>query len=349
MNKYKNLLNSIKEENPPIIESSNIHDRVLIIDGLNLFFRNFSVLNMVNPNGVHVGGLGGFLRSLGFLIKILNPTSVYVIFDGEGSSQNRKNILPEYKLGRGSQRLTKYSIFDNLEEEDESKIQQIVRIIQYLKLLPIKLMLLDKVEADDIISVLSTELPRKYNSDIFIVSSDKDFLQLINEKCFVFRPIEKEIYDKNKILKKYNVLAENFIIYKSLLGDASDKIPGVKGLGDKKIFKLFPELKYSKVTLEDLFKICEKKYKEHIIYARILQDKNKIRNTFKIMNLHKPFVSEDEKYYLNKIIEGEIPNFEKKEFINLYEQDELGGIIRNLNVWLEENFQPLTSYKNNDS
>ncbi len=76
---------------------SNRHDRVLVIDGLNLFLRNFAVLNFVNEEGTHIGGLAGFLRSLGSLIKQIQPTSVYIIFDGVGSSTNRKNLLPEYK------------------------------------------------------------------------------------------------------------------------------------------------------------------------------------------------------------------------------------------------------------
>ena len=109
--------------------------RVLLLDGLNLFFRNFAVLNMVNPDGVHIGGLGGFFRSLGAMIKKTNPTEVYVIFDGVNSTISRKNLIPEYKSGRNLQRITHWEAFENLEQEDDSKIDQLVRIIQYLKTL----------------------------------------------------------------------------------------------------------------------------------------------------------------------------------------------------------------------
>ena len=118
--------------------------RVLLLDGLNLFFRNFAVLNMVNPDGVHIGGLGGFFRSLGAMIKKTNPTEVYVIFDGVNSTINRKNLIPEYKSGRNLQRITHWEAFENLEQEDDSKIDQLVRIIQYLKTLPITTLSLDK-------------------------------------------------------------------------------------------------------------------------------------------------------------------------------------------------------------
>ena len=87
------LLNSINEK-----QDNKYGERIILIDALNLFFRNFATLNMVNPtNGAHIGGLGGFLRSLGTLIKQTQPTQVYIVFDGIGSSNNRKNLIPEYK------------------------------------------------------------------------------------------------------------------------------------------------------------------------------------------------------------------------------------------------------------
>ena len=131
------------------------HDKVLLIDGLNLFFRNFAMMNMVNPDGVHIGGLGGFFRSLGALIRQTQPTSVYVVFDGAGSTASRKNLHSEYKEGRNLTRITNWDAFDNIDDEHDSKVDQIVRIIQYLKLLPVKTCVLDKVEADDIIAVLA--------------------------------------------------------------------------------------------------------------------------------------------------------------------------------------------------
>jgi 5'-3' exonuclease len=128
----------------------------LVIDGLNLFLRNFAVLNFVNEEGTHIGGLAGFLRSLGSLIKQIQPTSVYIIFDGVGSSTNRKNLLPEYKSGRNLSRMTNHSGFEDLDDEQDSKVNQITRLIHYLKCLPVNLISLDKVEADDIIAYLTS-------------------------------------------------------------------------------------------------------------------------------------------------------------------------------------------------
>lgn len=336
------LLDEIQEEKE--IPALKRHDRVLVLDGLNLFFRNFAMLNMVNPDGVHVGGLGGFLRSLGALIRQIQPTSVYVVFDGEGSSTNRKNLLPEYKSGRNISRITNWEIFDDVDDEHNSKVDQIVRLIQYLKLLPVKTIAFDKVEADDIISVLSKKLEEKYNSNVFIVSSDKDFIQIVTDKTIVYRPMEKEYYTKNTVQEKFGVLTENFILYKTLLGDNSDKVPGVKGLGPKKLAKLFPELKEKPLTLDDIFEISAGKFKENIIYSRIVQDQDRLENTYKIMDLSTPMIDEREIEYINQLVASDLPELNEELFITLYNEDKLGGMIRNLEYWLKENFKEFKLY-----
>jgi len=236
-----NLLNSIEPGNEPKKATFKKHDRVMIIDGLNLFLRNFAVINYVNQEGVHVGGLGGFLRSLSFLINQNTPTSVDIVFDGVGSTINRKNLLPEYKSGRNLSRVNRSSTFEDLDEENESKINQISRLIHYLKCLPIKLIVLDKVEADDIIAFLSKEISKDNKTKAYVVSTDKDLLQLVDDNITVYAAIEKEFYTPKKVKDKYGVYPYNFLMLKTLTGDGSDKIPGVKGLGPKKLPKMFPE------------------------------------------------------------------------------------------------------------
>ena len=116
------LLDNISKDEPGPTFKQN--DRVLIIDGLNLFLRNFAILNYINDQGVHIGGLSGFLRSLGYLINQITPTSVYIVFDGVGSSSNRKNLLPEYKSNRNTGKLVNWEAFDNIEDENDAKINQ---------------------------------------------------------------------------------------------------------------------------------------------------------------------------------------------------------------------------------
>ena len=338
------LLDEVQEQGEET--TPNRHDKVLILDGLNLFFRNFAMMNMVNPDGVHIGGLGGFFRSLGAMIRQTNPTSVYVVFDGAGSTINRKNLLSEYKGTRNLQRITNWEAFDNIEEEHDSKIDQIVRIIQYLKLLPVKTTILDKVEADDIISVLAEKLVEKHNSTCFIVSSDKDFLQLVTDKIIVYRPMEKEYYTPRVIEEKIGILPSNFILHKTLLGDNSDNIKGIKGLGAKGIFKKFPELKTKPLTLDDIFDISARKFKEHVVYSRIIQDKARIETNYKVMDLSVPMIDQKGIEHIDDLISEDLPEFNPDMFISFYNEDKLGGMIRNLETWLKDIFLHFKGYKN---
>jgi DNA polymerase-1 len=335
------LLNNLNEQGEETVEGQ----RILMIDGLNLFFRNFAMLNAVNPDGIHVGGLGGFFRSLGALIRQIDPTSVYVVFDGAGSSNNRKNLLPEYKSGRNLQRITNWDVFDSHEDEDDSKIDQIVRIIQYLKTLPVKTVSIDKVEADDIIAYLSKTLPQQDKDKVFIVSSDKDFIQLIDKNVIVYRPIEKEFYTEETVKEKYNMSPSNFIIYKTLMGDNSDKVKGVKGLGEKKLHKLFPELQERDLTLNDVYNICEGKFKEHLVYARIIQDIDVLEKNYKIMDLSNPMLDENDKKYLNQVVKSKELNYIPDQFISMYNEDKLGGMIRNVEFWIKDVFEKLSYNK----
>lgn len=323
----------------------NKHSRVLLIDGMNLFLRNFAVLNYINQDGVHIGGLSGFLRSLGYLIYLNKPTSVYIVFDGIGSSQNRKNLLPEYKSNRNITRITNWDTFDNLDEENDSKIDQISRLIHYLKCLPVKTVAIDKTEADDLISHLATHLAKEHSSKVYIVSSDKDFLQLVDDNIIVYSPIEKDFYTVDTVKTKFGLPPKNFILYKTLLGDNSDKVPGVKGLGKGKIFKLFPELQERELSLDDIFEISAQKYKEHVIYSQIVFEEDSIRNCFKIMDLSAPIIDENEKEYLESLALEKSPNLNIRDFIKLYQEDGLNNVLKNVERWLMDNFNTLNSFK----
>ena len=329
-----NLLDNITEDG----ESVQTGERVLLIDGLNLFFRNFAMLNMVNPNGVHIGGLGGFFRSLGALIRQINPTQVYVIFDGAGSANNRKNLIPEYKSGRDLQRITNWEAFDDLEDEHEAKVDQMVRIIQYLKTLPVKTITIDKVEADDIIAYLSGVIPQDPKDKSFIVSSDKDFIQLVSDNVIVYRPIEKEYYTKETVVEKFNISPKNFILYKTLLGDNSDKIKGVKGLGKKGLFKKFPELTEKDLIWDDILDICEEKMKDHVVYARVIHGQEELEKNYSVMDLSNPMLSKDDKKYLDKVVSSKELHYHPDEFISMYNEDQLGGLIRNVEFWIKDVF-----------
>ena len=331
------LLDNVQEQG----DDSPKERRVLLIDALNLFFRNFTVIPAVNKDGAHIGGLGGFYRSLGAMIKQIEPTEVFIVWDGMGSSNNRKNIIPEYKSERNISRVTNWEAFDSHSDEDDSKVDQLVRIIQYQSTLPVRSLSIDNVEADDIIAYLSDTLPNTPDDKMFIVSSDKDYLQLVSDQVIVYSPIIKQYYTPSTVEEKFGLPHHNFILYKALMGDSSDKIPGIKGLGPKKLYKLFPELKGDKIELSDILSLSESRLKEHVIYARILSDPDALEKRYKVMDLSNPMIDESDKEYIDHYVATYVPEFHPKQFVQLYEQDGLGNLIRNVNLWLKERFENL--------
>jgi DNA polymerase-1 len=336
------LLDGIKEDTVPIPEETG--ERILIVDGLNLFLRNFAVLNYINADGTHIGGLGGFLRSLGSLVKQLSPTSVYIVFDGVGSSINRKNLLPEYKSGRNVNRVNKNS-FSDLDQENESKTNQIIHLIHYLRCLPVKILSLDGVEADDIIAFLSKDLTKNKKNKVYLVSADNDFLQLVDDNILMYRSVEKEFITPKDVKTKYGVHPHNFLIYKTLMGDKSDKVGGVKGLGPNKLGKYFPEIMGSEeLTMDHIYDICALKFKEHVIYCRALEDFDNLRKAYKIMNLSNPMLDDQEKdYILNEV--KELPyELNIEAFLRFYHKDGLGNVLKNVEYWIRDNWKVIDRY-----
>jgi len=193
--------------------------------------------------------------------------------------------------------------------------------------------------------VLAEKLVEKHNSTCFIVSSDKDFLQLVTDKIIVYRPMEKEYYTPKVVEEKFGLLPHNFILHKTLLGDNSDNVKGIKGLGAKGIFKKFPELKTEELTLQDIFDISARKFKDHIVYSRIIQEQDRIETNYKVMDLSTPLIDDKGKEYINDLIDEDLPEFNSEMFISFYEEDKLGGMIRNLEYWLRDIFEPLKLYK----
>jgi DNA polymerase-1 len=201
------------------------------------------------------------------------------------------------------------------------------------------------LKADDIIAVLAEKLVEKHDSTCFIVSSDKDFLQLVTDKIIVYRPMEKEYYTPKVVEEKFGLLPHNFILHKTLLGDNSDNIRGIKGLGAKGIFKKFPELKTQELNLQDIFDISARKFKEHIVYSRIVQEQDRIETNYKVMDLSVPMIDDRGKEYIDNLIVDDLPEFNPEMFTSFYNEDKLGGMIRNLDTWLKDIFSMFPTYK----
>ena len=173
---YDDILNNLKETPPRAL-----NDHILVVDAMNTLIRSFSLLKAMNPSGAHVGGLVGFLRSLGYVTRIFDPTRVIIVWDGKGGSANRKNIDPNYKAQRATSRITHWGLYDTKEEETEALIGQLYRTQDYLECLPVHQLVMEKLEADDIMAWIAKKASGSNVKKCTIVSSDKDFLQLVDD------------------------------------------------------------------------------------------------------------------------------------------------------------------------
>lgn len=320
-------------------EPLKLNDRVLIIDSLNAFIRSFTIINHINKYGHHIGGLTGYLKSLGYAINLVRPTRVILVFDGQGGSTNKRYLYPEYKANRGYRRVTNWDLFDGQEQEAESMTNQILRLVDYLKCLPVDLLSIDKIEADDVIGYIAGKL----DGEITIVSSDRDYLQLVNEKITVYSPIKKKFYRYKEVLEEYGVTPQNFLIEKVLMGDSGDNVPGVKGIGQKTLLKHYPELsKDTVITIKDILDKAENS--NGSVYQRILAFQNQLHINEKLMDLKKPNIPQDSVETIEYILENPTKTFRPKEFAELYEEDDLGKSINNVSSWVFEKFHDLSKY-----
>ena len=333
---YQNILKNLKQTPPRAL-----NDHILIVDAMNTLIRSFSLLKAMNPSGSHVGGLVGFLRSLGYVTRIFDPTRVVVVWDGKGGSGNRKNIDPNYKAQRATSRITHWGLYDTKEEETEALIGQLFRTQDYLECLPVQQMVLEKLEADDIMAYLAKRASLA-GKKVTIVSSDKDFLQLVNNNIEVYAPVKKKTFTKDNIFEELKVLPTNYNIVKALLGDNSDNLQGVKGLGIKTIVSQFPKLLTEKTDLEYVYKVAEEKLDEKKIFPKIIHNWDRVETNFKLMDLHNTALDDKEVEYVEEILKSPIPDLQTGAFLHHLDQDKIEGITKNTEGWLE-NFRGLTT------
>lgn len=319
------------------------NDHVLVIDSLNTFMRNFVTVKTMNTKGQHVGGLVGFLRSLGLLVRTTNPTRVICVFDGLGGSMARKNMDSNYKSQRNLTRITKWGMYESLQEERESMSAQISRLFEYLETLPVEVVIVDKVEADDVISFIAEGFSRKAHK-VTIVSTDKDFFQILKDNIEIYNPISKRRFTKDNAKSQIATNPENYLIMKALVGDASDNLRGIQGLGAKTLVKYFPIMNEQKITLQHIYDIAEQKLGTKKIYAKVIDDWDTVKSNFNIMNLEDFLLDESQKKSIIDQLRNNTMQLNMGGFSHLLQQDLIEGITTNTDSWLYE-FKYLSALK----
>ena len=318
---------------------------ILLVDGLNTFIRSFMAVPSMNDDGMHTGGIAGFLKSIGYAIKLINPTRVIVVFDGSGGSQKRRKIYPDYKKGRK----TKIKFNRTYEELSSSELEQknlqieLMRLVSYLEVLPVTVMAIDNIEADDTIAYLAEETFK--DSNVTIMSTDKDFLQLASERVKIWSPVKKKIFGCKEIVDEYGITCNNFIYYRIMEGDVSDNIPGLDGVGIKRVLQAYPFLGEDKqVTLQEIYNYSENYKSKYKIYERVLDNKLLLERNHELMQLKNTCIQSFTQLRIEEIIKKQVPKIDKMTFSRLITEDKMWSNLPNYMVWLNETWGKLNSF-----
>lgn len=229
-------------------------ERMLVLDSNSLMNRAFYALPpLTNNEGLHTNAVFGFTTMLLKMKDEIKPDYIVAAFDRKAPTF-RHNEYKDYKAGR--------------KKMPEELAEQFPVIKDLLNKLAINIFEIDGFEADDLIGTLAV-YAEKNNIEVYIVTGDRDALQLASENIKVVITkkgiTEKEIYDKNRMIEDYGVTPRQFIDVKGLMGDASDNIPGVPGIGEKTAFKLIKEYGSIENVLSNIDSINGKKIKDNLM------------------------------------------------------------------------------------
>jgi len=229
-------------------------ERLLILDGHSLMYRAFYALPaLTNSDGIYTNAVYGFAGMLLKMKEEFEPDYIVTTFDRKAPTFRHEEYT-DYKAGR--------------KKMPDELIGQFALVRELLEKMAIDIFELDGFEADDLIGTLSV-FAENEGLEVFIVTGDRDALQLAtdNVKVVINKKgmSEKEIYDRNRIIEELGVTPSEFIDVKGLMGDTSDNIPGVPGVGEKTAYKLIKEYKSIENLLMNIDKVSGKKLVENLM------------------------------------------------------------------------------------
>lgn len=300
--------------------------RVLIIDALNMYLRAFIVDPSLSLDGQPIGGIKGSIKILQKMVREIQPNEIVICWDGPDGSSKRKALDSNYKEGRKPVRLNRsvHNLTDN--EEILNKIWQQMRLIEYFNQMPIIQLVLDKVEADDIISyVCGSSRYRGWQK--VIVSNDKDFLQLCDDETVVYRPTVKRVMNKNQVISEMGVHPTNMALARAMAGDASDNLPGVNRVGMKTVASKLPFMSEDRtITIDEVMEYCENIESNLKIYKYITAAKAVVEHNYQMMQLYSPLISVQGKQKIDYALDNFECEFNKTDLLRLMLDDGFGEL-----------------------
>ena len=293
--------------------------KILLIDGFWIIFKSYyAFINrpLTNKNGENTSAIFGFFKSILSILNREKPDYYLIAFEGKGGCF-RKEIYPDYKANR--------------QEPPEDLKEQIYKIFNLVNKLNIPNLSIKHHEADDVIGTIATKSMLEEDKTVSIFSSDKDFMQLVNEKVTIIRPRkfseDNEILDKKAVINKVGINPCQIIDYLALVGDTSDNIPGVKGIGPKTASSLLQQWNDLNNIYDNLDSIISNNVK-----TKLEQNKDNAFLSKKLATIKKDI---DITINWN---EFKTKPFNINNAISLFEKEDLKNIINSISKYNTNNF-----------
>lgn len=294
----------------------------MIIDAQNLFIRSWAAYPTMNKNGEQMGGCVGFLKSMQRITREIQPSQIYIVWEG-GGSQRRRKLYSEYKMGRKPEKLNRF-YGDDIPDSEENKRHQLITLLGMLKSVPVCQVYVSDCEGDDTVAHLCSGPFR--GEDKIIVSSDKDMYQLLNDKTRIYSLHKKKIVTAEDIFDEFRIRTHNFAIAKAICGDSGDNVPGVKGIGFKKVSSKIPILGGDQVViLQDVIDYCQAHVDESIIYRRIMDSVEDVKRNWKLVHLDGSMLSGDQVSKVQYVINTFEPKADRMGLIRALVKEGIEG------------------------
>lgn len=293
--------------------------KIVIMDGTNQYIKSYIVDPTISRNSGHpIGGIIGMMKTLQSAVNKFSPDRIYVCWDGKGSSKKRRETNEGYKEGRAPIRLNRESGLSE-EEERQNRMYQQIRTIDFMNNMPIAQIMIEGIEADDVIS----ELHKIHKEDEkIIISSDKDFLQLLDDKTLLDRPAQKDQFTLESAVETFGIHPVNFALARAMVGDNSDNLPGIKGVGLKTVANRFPFLLEEKsFTIDEVVEHCQQPENTQKVYESVLLGKELITQNYQMMQLYVPLLTAEAREVILNAVENYPQEFKKSTILKMMAED----------------------------
>jgi DNA polymerase I len=309
-------------------------NKVLYIDGFNIFYSCFATYQANDSNGEPVGGFIGFINQLRKLVDKFSPQKIVIVFDGPGSAERRRVVFSDYKGKRN--RKKRFAIVDLGEGEKvevDNEQMQLQALFTFLKLLPVDVIILPKYEADEVIAYLCNK-NKDYTN--IICTNDKDFYQLVDSNTFVYANQKKTLFTQEVIFEQHRVIPANFVYMRCIVGDVSDKLPGIKGLGKQTLLEKIPNLSTTPYTsFEDFWLEIENLEDDSKLGKKLKENKEQARLMYGLMKLDYTCLNQKAIEILDSQLEEQSKKPYSKMSLKMYcVKQRIEEHIKNFDFWI---------------